>query len=66
MVRDFEGQGAFEACCKSSIVHAFDEARGFLELGAPLKAWEIIESLPPADRTHPEVVFAASRDRSRA
>jgi hypothetical protein len=29
--------------------------RGFLELGAPLKAWEMLEDLPPEQRTHPDV-----------
>jgi hypothetical protein len=30
-------------------------ARGFLELGAPLRAWEMLEDLPPEQRTHPDV-----------
>ena len=34
---------------------AANAARAFLELGAPLKAWEMLEDLPPEQRTHPDV-----------
>jgi hypothetical protein len=37
--------------CDSSATNA---ARAFLELGAPLKAWEMLEDLPP-ERTDPDV-----------
>jgi hypothetical protein len=30
-------------------------ARGFLELGAAKKAWEMLEDLAPEQRTHPGV-----------
>ena len=37
-------------------------ARGFLELGAPLKAWEMLEDLPPKERTHPDVFSCRAGD----
>jgi hypothetical protein len=32
-----------------------NSVRGFLKLGAPMKAWEMLEDLPPEQRTHPDV-----------
>ena len=31
------------------------EADGFADLGLPLEAWELLETLPPADRMQPAV-----------
>jgi hypothetical protein len=39
-----------------TIEQSINESRGFLDLGAPLKALEIVERLSPWNRAHPEVV----------